>query len=62
MICGGCQCGFVRYEVTEQPSGLTVCHCMTCQKQSGSAFGMSLAVPPRAFRLLAGRLKTFEVV
>ena len=62
MIRGGCQCGFVRYEITEQPSGLTVCHCIACQKQSGSAFGMSLDIPTRAFRLLAGSVKTFEVV
>ena len=38
---GGCQCGAVRYEVTGPPIKLYVCHCTECQRQSGSAFGMS---------------------
>ena len=42
--------------------GLAVCHCRECQRQSGSAFGMSLAVPHRAFRLVSGALKSFEAV
>ena len=56
---GGCQCGTVRYRVEGTPLGLAICHCSGCQRQSGSAFGMSLAVPPDAFRLLSGELKTF---
>ena len=56
---GGCQCGSVRYRVEGEPLSLAVCHCTECQRQSGSAFGMSLAVPSDAFRLLAGALKTF---
>jgi hypothetical protein len=58
---GGCQCGHVRYEIIEEPVGLAVCHCRECQRQSGSAFGMSLAVPDRSFRLRSGALKSFEV-
>jgi hypothetical protein len=40
---GGCQCGSVRYVVTE-PISLSACHCKECQRQSGSAFGMSMLV------------------
>ena len=58
---GGCQCGRVRYRVEGRPLGLTACHCTECQRQSGSAFGMSLAVPAGAFQLRSGLLKTFEV-
>jgi hypothetical protein len=58
---GGCQCGRVRYAVQGTIHRLNVCHCTDCQRQSGSAFGMSLVVAPDAFRLTAGRLKTFEV-
>ena len=39
---GGCQCGKIRYRLTGKPLMLYVCHCSDCQKQSGSAFGMSL--------------------
>lgn len=58
---GGCQCGAVRYRIHGEPLGLAVCHCADCQRQSGSAFGMSLAVAEADFELLAGRLKRFTV-
>jgi hypothetical protein len=61
VIEGGCQCGRVRYRVEGKLFGLAVCHCTECQRQSGSAFGMSLAVAPAAFKLRSGELKTFEV-
>ncbi|MEI9964568.1 MAG: hypothetical protein WDM92_07580 [Caulobacteraceae bacterium] len=38
---GGCQCGAVRYELRSAERTLWICHCHECQKQSGSAFGMS---------------------
>ena len=41
---GGCQCGQVRYELTAEPKRLVACHCKECQRQSGSAFGMSMLV------------------
>lgn len=58
---GGCQCGAVRYRLTGPPLGLAVCHCRECQRQSGSAFGMSLAVATDSFRLIAGELASFQV-
>ena len=41
---GGCQCGSVRYVVTAEPIRLVACHCKECQRQSGSAFSMSMPV------------------
>ena len=61
VIEGGCQCGRIRYRVEGKSFGLAICHCTECQRQSGSAFGMSLAVAPTAFKLSSGVLKTFEV-
>ena len=58
---GGCQCGDVRYRLEGEPRGLAACHCKGCQRQSGSAFGLSLDVPKEAFRLLSGELRTFTV-
>jgi hypothetical protein len=57
---GGCQCGQVRYSILAEPIMLYACHCRDCQRQSGSAFGMSLIVADSAFRLDSGNLKTFE--
>jgi hypothetical protein len=42
---GGCQCGQVRYRLTGDRPGIWACHCGECQKQSGSAFGLSLPTP-----------------
>jgi hypothetical protein len=60
-IDGGCQCGHVRYQVVEKPLGLFICHCTECQRQSGSAFGMSLGARNGALVLRSGALKKFEV-
>jgi hypothetical protein len=58
-LTGGCQCGGIRYEVTGVPQQLVVCHCTDCQRQSGSAFGMTLVVNEEDFRLTQGELKTY---
>lgn len=54
---GQCQCGEVRYESTGEPLELYICHCRECQKQSASAFGMSLDVPRVGFRVTQGSPK-----
>lgn len=56
---GACQCGSVRYRVDGKVHRLNICHCLDCQKQSGSAFGMSLVIEPAAFHLEFGALKEF---
>jgi hypothetical protein len=48
---GGCQCGAIRYEITEAPQLVYTCHCTECQRLTGSAFSMGIVVPERAFRL-----------
>ena len=59
---GGCQCGHIRYHIDGKPVDLVVCHCTECQRQSGSAFGMSLAVLAKSFQLTQGELSSFQVV
>jgi hypothetical protein len=52
---GGCQCGMIRYEITEAPQLVTTCHCTDCQRITGSAFSLGVALPETAFRLTAGQ-------
>lgn len=59
-LTGGCQCGAVRYEITEAAHALYVCHCLECRKQSASAFGISLDVRRSAFRVIQGALKSWS--
>ena len=51
MIEGGCLCGAVRYSVDQPALGEAVCHCRNCQRQSGSAFSVLVAVRLSAFKL-----------
>ena len=57
MRTGGCQCGEVRYETADGPFELYVCHCRECQRQSASAFGVSVIVPVAGFRVTQGAAK-----
>jgi hypothetical protein len=58
-ILGGCQCGAVRYELEGPLARAYACHCRDCQKQSASAF--SLSVPVVRERLaVQGPLAAFE--
>ncbi|MBP0022104.1 MAG: GFA family protein [Cyanobacteria bacterium SBLK] len=57
---GGCQCGQIRYEIRAIPLTLYACHCTECQKQSSSAFGMSMPVPRDAVIILKGKPKQWK--
>jgi hypothetical protein len=59
---GGCQCGQIRYEIWAEPLTLYICHCKECQKQSSSAFGMSMPVPRNAVVILQGQPKEWKRV
>ena len=52
---GGCQCGALRYRVRlSEALTLYRCHCRECQKQTSSAFGMSMILPEAAFSMTRG--------
>jgi len=51
---GSCQCGNIRYRINASPHILYTCHCCDCQKQSSSAFGMSLIIDASALEFVAG--------
>ena len=52
---GGCQCGAIRYRLLRAPAALYACHCRDCQKQSSSAFGLSMWVERDAVEFTGGR-------
>jgi hypothetical protein len=60
LLTGGCQCGAARYEVSGAPVEIYVCHCRECQKQSASAFGISVILRREDFRLLSGAVKSWS--
>src|SRR5260370_16524001 len=48
---GGCQCGKIRYEITEEPKSVYTCHCTACQRLTSSAFSLGLVVAEKAFKM-----------
>ena len=59
-IDGQCHCGEITYEAELDLEKVAICHCTDCQKQSGSAFGMSLIIQRDALEILTGEVATFE--
>jgi hypothetical protein len=43
-IQGGCLCGAVRYRSDAEPLRTAICHCKNCQRQTGTAFSVIVAV------------------
>jgi hypothetical protein len=37
---GTCHCGQLRVEAAGEPFAVSICHCLACQRRTGSAFGM----------------------
>ena len=56
---GGCLCGAVRYRVKNDPMRGGVCHCRSCQRRTGSAFGIG-AHFKEADVEVRGELSTYE--
>jgi len=38
-----CHCGQLRVDVEGDPFAVSICHCLACQRRTGSAFGMQAA-------------------
>ena len=58
---GGCACGAVRYRLTSDPLFTNCCHCLNCQRQTGSAFVINLLIEADRVELLAGDPQPVDV-
>jgi hypothetical protein len=58
---GGCSCGAVRYRLTSGPLFTHCCHCLNCQRQTGSAFVINLLIEADRVELLAGDPQPVDV-
>ena len=54
MTTGGCLCGAVRYELTEEIHDFYHCHCSICRKCQGAVYLTYASVDRSGFHLLAG--------
>jgi hypothetical protein len=51
---GGCACGALRYRLASEPLFIHCCHCLNCQRQSGSAFVINLLIEADRLLVVAG--------
>jgi hypothetical protein len=58
---GGCSCGAVRYRLMSDPLFVHCCHCLNCQRQTGSAFVINLLIEADRVELLAGDPQAVDV-
>ena len=58
---GGCACGAVRYRLTSDPLFTHCCHCLNCQRQTGSAFVINLLIEADRVELLSGAPQAVDV-
>jgi hypothetical protein len=53
-----CSCGQLHLEAEGEPVRISMCHCLACQKRTGSAFGMQARFPKQRVRI-QGRSKEY---
>ena len=58
---GGCSCGAVRYRLASDPLVVHCCHCLNCQRQTGSAFVVNLLIESDRVEVLAGAPQPVDV-
>lgn len=51
---GGCACGEVRYQLKSAPMFVHCCHCLDCQRQTGSAFVLNALIETDRVAILSG--------
>jgi hypothetical protein len=51
----------VRYRLESEPMFVHCCHCLNCQRQTGSAFVINLLIEADRFELLEGDLQPVDV-
>lgn len=57
---GQCHCGAIAYEAEVEPGTMAVCHCLDCQRLSGSAFRTNIPAPAAGFRITRGTPRTYR--
>jgi hypothetical protein len=58
---GGCSCGEVRYRLASEPLFVHCCHCLNCQRQTGSAFVINLLIEADRVELVEGDPQAVDV-
>jgi hypothetical protein len=47
------------YEADVEPGTISICHCLDCQRLTGSAFRANILAPAESFRILKGQPRLY---
>jgi hypothetical protein len=61
-LTGGCNCGAVRFEVSEPLVAALYCHCTRCQRRTGAGASANARTAPGSFRIVSGedRIRSWQ--
>jgi hypothetical protein len=57
---GHCLCGNVSYFTSAEPMLTALCHCESCQRQTGSTYSLVVAVPRESLTVRGETLATYQ--
>lgn len=58
---GGCSCGAVRYRLTSDPLFVHCCHCLNCQRHTGTAFVVNILIETERVEAVSGDLAAIDM-
>jgi hypothetical protein len=53
-LTGGCDCGYLRYQLDSSPLFVHCCHCRWCQRETGASFALNAMIEADRVPLLNG--------
>lgn len=57
---GQCRCGAIRYQLSEEPKTVSVCHCRDCQRSAGAPMVSWATFPESSLTVTKGNPKTIN--
>jgi len=61
MLTGRCACGEISFRLTSDPIFTHCCHCLDCQRQTGSAFAINAIIETDRIEILTGKPEPVRV-
>ena len=58
-INGGCHCGEIEFEAEVDENKVIICHCLDCQRLSGTAFRSVVVSEPDGVKFTKGKVKEY---
>ena len=56
---GGCLCGSLQYEYSDEPGESSYCHCDDCRKATGGPYTVGVLVQATKLRIVSGQVKGY---